>query len=524
MSSTLEQVRPPAPPASAGERARSRTARLALALTVGYGFQGIVAATGIVLTPILLARLGTAAFGEWLVVGQVLAILGLLDLGVAAVLPREVALASGTGGGERVPAVAQRATWLVWLQTPVVGLVAGGVWAGVSAARPELGGPLAVILAAFVVQFPLRLPGAVLAGLQDQAFCSVIQAGGWLVTTALSVGLVFGGFGLYALAAGWSAGQILACALCWARLRVRHPSATLWSAWPGREALGEHLRPSLWTATRQLAQLLVYGSDLVILGWLLGPAAVVLYSCSTKLLALLNNQAYLLVTTAVPALGELRATGDRDRLCRASQALGLAMLVVSGGMGIAVLAVNAAFTQWWVGPEQFAGPGLTLLTVGSMVARHWVFTWLQTTFAFGYDRRLAIAAVADGVVTLAATIAWTSAVGVIGVPLGSLTGLALTNGPVGLFTLAAATGVSPLRALAWACPWLVRFAAVAGAVAAVGFHAAAGNPLVAGGLLFGGLTAYGLAVLSLMRREPLRAYSSGPLAALRRRLRFFAPG
>jgi O-antigen/teichoic acid export membrane protein len=521
---TLEEVQTPAQPLPEGGQARSRSARIAAALTIGYGFQAVVAATGLVLTPILLARLGTETYGQWLVIGQVLAMLALLDLGVAAILPREVALSCGRGGSDGVASVTHRAVWLVWLQTPVVGLVAAGVWTGVSAGEPQLGGPLAVILAVVVVQFPLRIPGAVLVGLQDQAFGSLASAAGWLLTTVLSVGLVFAGFSLYALAAGWAAGQLLTCALCWGRLRSRHPGVTLWGAWPGGAALGRHLRPSLWTAARQLAQLLVYGSDLVILGGLLGPAVVVVYSCSTRLLTLLNNQAYLLATTAVPALSELSVGGDRDRLCRASQALGLAMLIVSGGLGIVVLTTNAAFTQWWVGPELFAGALLTLLTVVSMVARHWVFTWLQTVFAFGHDRRLALAALADGAVTLVATIAWTSAFGVLGVPLGSLTGLVLTNGPVGLATLSAAMGAPPLRILAWTWPWLWRFVAVAGTVAAITCHTAASRPAVAAGLLLGGLTGYGLAVRTLLVREPLRPYSLRLLASLRRRLCRHATG
>jgi hypothetical protein len=69
----------------------TRTSRLAHALVLGYGFQVAVALVGLVLVPFLLSRLGARDYGLWLVVAQVLGLLGLLDLGVTAILGREVA-------------------------------------------------------------------------------------------------------------------------------------------------------------------------------------------------------------------------------------------------------------------------------------------------------------------------------------------------------------------------------------------------------------------------------------------------
>ena len=75
------------------------------ALVLGYGFQVAVALVGLVLAPFLLGRLGAHDYGLWLVVAQVLGLLGLLDLGVNAILGREVAAASGgaepSHGGRR---------------------------------------------------------------------------------------------------------------------------------------------------------------------------------------------------------------------------------------------------------------------------------------------------------------------------------------------------------------------------------------------------------------------------------------
>src|SRR5262245_2539861 len=117
----------------------SRTERIAKALTLGYGFPAMVAVVGLVLTPFLLNRLGVATFGQWLIVGQVLGLLGLLDLGVTAILAREVAAASGSSSSQSAVAeVVRRATWLVWFQTPVVAVASFTVWLLVAADREEL--------------------------------------------------------------------------------------------------------------------------------------------------------------------------------------------------------------------------------------------------------------------------------------------------------------------------------------------------------------------------------------------------
>ena len=64
----------------------------------------------------------------------------------------------------------------------------------------------------------------------------------------------------------------------------------------------------------QVAQVLVNGTDLLVIGALLGPEAIVPYACTGKLVTLLANQPQLFMQMALPALSELRASG-RARAC-----------------------------------------------------------------------------------------------------------------------------------------------------------------------------------------------------------------
>ena len=77
----------------------SRTRRLISGASIGYGHQAAVLLMGLWLTPFLLARIGPLDLGLWLVAGQLVGYLGLIELGVIAMLPREVALLSAQASG-----------------------------------------------------------------------------------------------------------------------------------------------------------------------------------------------------------------------------------------------------------------------------------------------------------------------------------------------------------------------------------------------------------------------------------------
>jgi O-antigen/teichoic acid export membrane protein len=375
-----------------------------------------------------------------------------------------------------------------------------------------------VILLAFVAQFPLRVFGATLAGLQDLTFCSVATAVSWALTTCVSVVLVLCGWGLYALAAGWSAGALAGAALNRYRFRRRFPAGRSPSATPPAGRPAPLLRASVWASVGQLAQLLTNGTDLLVLAWVIGPETAVVYSCTAKLVALAANQCYVVVTTAVPALSQIRGTGDRARLASALRAVGLSALVLTGAVAVVVVAVNEAFVTRWVGSEQFGGPVLTLLIVGAMVARQLGFTWWAGVYVLGYERRLALVMLLDGIVTATAMVLWTAAVGIVGVPLGALTGACAVYLPIGLFTLAGGFGIPAGRVIGWVTPWIGLVALVFAPLAVLSVRGVA-SVWLAGGLLAGGLTGYALGIYALAARDPLRPYRDRVVAVVRRRLR-----
>ena len=76
-------------------------------------------------------------------------------------------------------------------------------------------------------------------------------------------------------------------------------------------------------------------------------------------------------------------------------ALVLAMVCV-------VLAVNQGLVGRWVGADHYGGSLLTGLLLLSMLLRHWNLTVGYALFAFGFEKRLCITALLDGLVSIGA--------------------------------------------------------------------------------------------------------------------------
>jgi hypothetical protein len=167
---------------------------------------------------------------------------------------------------------------------------------------------------------------------------------------------------------------------------------------------------------------------------------------------------------------------------------------------------------------------LTVLLLAAMMIRHFNTTNVYALFCFGFERRLALTGLADGVVTLGASYVFVRAFGIAGAPIGALAGVLLVSAPLNIAALARETGVARAQMLAALGPWLSRLALAMGIAALAGrlVQPAAFLPLaVLGGVA--GLV-YAVAVVAPLMRSPageyLRPFASRlgrivPIAVLR---------
>jgi O-antigen/teichoic acid export membrane protein len=500
----------------------TRTQRFLGGFTIGYAHMAAATAVGLWLTPFLLVRLGADTYGLWLVGAQIVAYLLLMDFGIVALLPRETAYVTGRTGGTDSPELArliEQALTLAIAQMPFVVIAATiAIW-WVPASWQPLQAPLLFVLGVFIATFPLRTFQAALTGLQDLAFVARVQFAAWAAGTLLTVLLVLAGFGLPAMAAGWCATQLVSVCACAGRLFRRFPAARPRSlSFGGATSARGYVARSFWVAVSQTAQVFLNGTDLIIVGAVLGPAAVVPYACTGKLIAVLANQPQAILQSAAPALSELRHSEDRSRIFQVSAALSQATLALSGLVACIVLGINCGFISWWVGPEQYGGFGLTLLMLAAMMARHFNTTNVYALFCFGHERRLALTALADGLVTIGAGVVCVSGFGMTGGPLAALVAVVVVSIPVNVRALSVETGVSRRELFASLAPWAVRFV-VAAAIVGVAGTLLRPTAFMTIGLTVGASAAiYVAAVATSVLQSPAGVYLQPLLASAGRRL------
>lgn len=447
----------------------TRTQRFLGGLSLGYVSMLLTTLVSFLLTPFMLRRIGEHDWGLWLVGTQITAYLAMLDLGVLGLLPRETAYAKGRAAGDansrEVPDVVARTLRITLWQMPLVAACAGLVWLLMPDAWADLRKPLSLVLVSFVALFPARTFQGVLDGLQDLAFISSAQFLTWAAGTLTSVGLVLLGWGLSSLAVGWLVTQGGMMGACFVRLLRKHPHALPRRLppvpWPtARDYLGR----GLWYTAGRFVLVLTTNSDLLIIGKLLGPAAVVTYTCTDKLVTLFANQPAMLLQVAGPGLSELKALQEKQRLHRVRLALVQLTLLASGGLATLVLGVNSGFVSWWVGPHLYAGFALTAALCADMMLRHFHSSVSAALFYAGYEKRLTFVYAADAAVTVTASVLLVPRLGVIGAPLGSLLGLCLASIPANLVLLARDSQTTPVSLLRSLAPWAWRFI-VAGVIA-----------------------------------------------------------
>jgi len=487
-----------------------------------YAYQAMLVLTGLWLTPFFLKHIGQHDYGLWLVGTQLLTYLTLTDFGVVALLPLETAYATGRvkdgiARAEELSQLIGQTTRLVLYQLPIVIAIAAAMWFTIPAEWQGLRGPLGVVLLGFVVAFPLRILPGLLHGLQDLTFTGSMQMVSWASSTTITVLMVASGWSLYALAVGWLISQTALAPVFWYRLRTRFPGilprrlpALSWSA--TRTQLGK----GFWINVAQIAQLLMSNTDLLIIGRLLGPAAVVPYACTGKLPGVLANQAQLFMQNATPGLCELKTGESRPRLFQVLIALNQGVLVFSGLVFCIVLVVNHWFVDWWVSAHQYGGFLLTASILLNMVVRHWTSTTGYTVFSFGYQRRISLTNLSDGLVTVLASVGLIMLWGPLGAPIGSIIGASLVSLPCNLSVIARETDVTVARLVsAMSGSWMWRFVLVAGACWGLGMWWSPKNLLEAAAAAVSITLLYLLVMLRNVLRSPLGNYVRPVFASFR---------
>lgn len=436
----------------------SRSSRFLWGVGLNYLNFGVVTLTGLWLTRFLLATVGIEAMGSWVQLIQVTTFLGLLDLGVLALMPRDIAVVSGqVESATKLPELTGRYIKIVLWQAPLVALTAMVGWWLLSSAEPTLAVPLAILLSGFTVLFPFRIGSAILSGLQDLRFVGIGQLIGYLAGTLATIGLAVAGHGLYSLAVGWLTNQLTILILVWWRIRIRHKSVV-----PNRlpeltrAVVRRMLVTGCWASLATVGVMLSGNLDVLAIGRFQDALEVLRYAFTAKLVMLLASQVTVLCVMVLPGMADVRASGDDAKTGRVLTAYTQLILVFSGWFGCVLLMCNSGFISVWVGDEyNFDFPVTTILVV-VMTLRHWQNSLSVGMFLYNREKILWMATCIEGMFNAIIMFALAS-YGAKWVCLAGLFGSLVVFLPTAVVTLHRSnqwSAVAHFTAVAW---WLVRF-------------------------------------------------------------------
>ncbi len=414
-----------------------------------YAVYAVSIVSGLVVTPVVLHAIGTESFGIWSFIGGVTIYLSVLDLGVGPSIVRFAAEARGRRAPEDTNALASvglalyaviavvtlpLGLGLAWLVPELVETPDDLVW-------PARISTFLVVLS-IAARFPLGLFNNLLVAQQRFDVQNLANLVSTVVYAVLVVTLIPNGGGLILLGALTFATTLVRLALPLGWLRSELPELRLRRAHLSRERLRELTSFSWSNFLVHVANKVVFSTDVVVVGILLGARAAALYAIPARLFTLAFGLGSAGTNLLYPALAEQEGTGAealQRRLLLAGLRGGMAAALL---LALPLLFIPDQLIEAWVGDGYGeSSPVMALLALVVLVHQP-IYLFTQYLIARARQRQIAttlILAVALNVVLSVVLAEW-----------------------VGIWGVALATLVTDVALLAYVVPALVAPAAAVG--------------------------------------------------------------
>ena len=403
--------------------------------------------------PIALHALGTAAFGVWITVVSLQAILSFADLGIGNMLVTTIAQASGRGDNESIRRdIASGAAVLTASAVGLAVLVAAATlflpWnrilnVGADSSAGDLATSIAIVGFGMVLCMPLalvaKLQTAFQRGYESAAF-------GILSSFVSLIGIVLSAAthrGLSAFVASSIAGSVLssiANAFYFFLLRRRDLRPRVrYLEWPRTGLL---FRQGLVFFALQMSIALGTTTDNLIASNLLGSIAAGDYAVHARLFSISTVLLMVFLIPLWPAYGEALGSNDHEWIRKTLYRSLRFSIAASACISLALLFAGPTLLRLWVGGrlpfDSALGLGLSLWCL----CEAWnagVAPYLNGTMRIKLQL---LAAITYAPVSIGLRFALVPLIGVAGIPLGSAVAYLLTNVlPVALHLRGEASGV-----------------------------------------------------------------------------------
>jgi O-antigen/teichoic acid export membrane protein len=410
---------------------QTRGGRIGAAVSSGAAARVLSSLLTLVSLPLAVRYLGAERFGVWATITSTVALLNLLDLGIASTLTNHVARAYALGDKPYAARCTTNALALTAAIAGVGGLAFAAVWPHIdwmalfnvaaSVPRPEVNYTIAAAAGLMLLGLPAALVSKVLGGYQEVQLSNLVVAIG---AVANVVGL-FAGIALRVSMPAllvMSAGCVTLCnfaALVGLLLAYKpwlRPKVALLDLPLARELLASGSTFFLI----QISGAVVFSSDNVVMSHYLGAAQVTPYNVTWRLVALTAVLQSLIFPALWPAYAEAHARHDYAWMRRAFRITLRGTLALNVTCAVIFLAVGKTLIRWWAGAA--AVPSSALLAAMALWAVIGGFMTVESCLlaAVNRTREQGVLSIIAAAVNLGLSIVLVQRIGSVGVIAGTI--------------------------------------------------------------------------------------------------------
>jgi O-antigen/teichoic acid export membrane protein len=393
-----------------------------------YGVYAAAIVSGLVVTPIVIHSIGKESFGVWTFIGAVTIYLSVLDFGVGPSIVRFAAEARGREAPHDLNEIASTGLSMY----AAIGLVTLPVGLGLAFAVPALShAPHHLVwdarIATFLVvlslaaRFPLGLFNNLLVAQQRWDLQNLAN----FVSTVLYAVLVavlmprYGGLVLLgALTLGTTLLRLL-LPLLW--LKRELPMLRVRPSFVSRARLRELTAFSSSNFLVHVAQKIVFSTDVIVVGIVLGSAPTGVYGVAAKLFALAFGIGTAVTSLMFPAFAELEGAGAAERqrrLLLSGLRGGTALMLL---IALPLLLIPDLLIHGWLQKPGYGGSYWVMAILAGVLLIHQpIYVLTQFLIARGRQREVALVSILTTLANLALSFLLAWLVGLWGVALSTL--------------------------------------------------------------------------------------------------------
>ncbi len=394
----------------------------------GKGSNLIVSAVTVSLT----ARyLGSEGFGLWTAISSAIAMFFVFDIGIASTLTNLISDSFAAGDKDSAAESFATALWLVVTVSFVLGLAGWVLWPHIDwqglfhvhdpVLARQTSAAIAAAYAVFLVALPAGLMPKLLGGYQEVHAANFFNAAGNLLSLGALVVVIRFHASLPVLVAAYAGAIPVSNLVAMAWVAFIHEP---WlKPWPGRfrsRLVGRIFHSGTQFFIIQIAGLVVFNSDNLVISHFMSPVAVLPYNVTWRLSSYITAVPVLVIPALWPALAEAFAKRDISWMRGAyARTRRITLAVLTVGTAVMMFA-GRPIIRLWAGPA--AVPSFSLLALMSV----WMFIFAVTLNqscllgATGRVKKQAAFSLLAAVVNLALSIVLIKLVGVNGVILATI--------------------------------------------------------------------------------------------------------